>query len=134
MGYQSKGSALSVVNPDNIILMFLNCSLWLGYAALLPLPPAVVVNAVGVPVSVFYLVVCWGYAFRARPAPPIWGRRAAKYTLGAVICVLLAVGYVVTSPTGVGHVGALAMGINIALFGAPLSALAQVIKDRSSEL
>mmetsp|Transcript_130231 Transcript_130231/g.324709 ORF Transcript_130231/g.324709 Transcript_130231/m.324709 type:complete len:231 (-) Transcript_130231:17-709(-) len=132
--YNTKGASLGTVNPENMILLFFNSSLWLIWGLFLPMPPAVAPNVIGILAGAFYLILCWGYAWLGEFPSPRWGRRALLGTIGAVLLNIALASYASLSAQTAQHVGNLAMVICICLFAAPLSVLGQVVKDKNSEL
>merc|ERR1719221_75237 len=116
------------------MLMFFNASLWLSWGIFLPMPSAVPANAFNLVVSIFYLSICWGCALTTKIAVPEWGQNAAGATLGSIMLAMILAGYATLSATTADHVGYLAAFICICMFSAPLSVLARVLQDKSSEL
>jgi len=132
--YASRGEALEGVNPQTIILMFFNCSLWMLWGLYAPMWPAVPANALGFAAATCYLALCWSYVIIGRSKSSRWGRQAVAGTVAAMVLVMGLFLYVRTSLERAENVGFLAMFICIALFASPLSVVRQVLADRSSVL
>jgi len=131
--YSSEGAALGNVNPQTMILMFFNCTLWVIWGVFLPMWPAVPGNVLGLSAAVCYLIFCWSYVMFRGCSSPRWGRTAALATGSAFVLLLLIAMYAQGSTSQAQQVGFLAMFICICLFASPLSELGQVIQEKSSE-
>lgn len=138
--YRSKGNALVNMSPFNLISMYANCAMWLIYGLLYPVPPAVLCNAIGLVACVAYLCVCWFYAMRKHEVhgwhlwcvDGSWSLSAAAGTAAALMFSGACYAYAAVSPAQAEHVGYLAMGVNVVMYGAPLSGVGRVIADKSS--
>eukprot|EP00928_Gymnodinium_smaydae_P088189 TRINITY_DN72312_c0_g1_i1.p1 TRINITY_DN72312_c0_g1~~TRINITY_DN72312_c0_g1_i1.p1 ORF type:complete len:244 (+),score=50.88 TRINITY_DN72312_c0_g1_i1:42-734(+) len=128
----SRGERLSAVNPAVVLSMYANCGLQVIYGVYLPMPPAVPANVVGLSASCVYLVVCWCWALRRRQAP--WGALAALATACTTMFLLTLLAYAAAVADGAAHVGYFAMVVNIVMYAAPLSAVAQVFRERRSNM
>merc|ERR1719330_981243 len=114
--------------------MFFNCSLWTAWGVFLPMRPAVPGNVLGLCCGACYLFICWGHAWSYKCTGPPWNMRALAITIGAFIAAAVLGAYAAISTTTAGHVGIIATAICVCLFAAPLTVVAQVVKNRSSEL
>jgi len=132
--WKTQGRTLNLVNPPTLILMFLNSALWMSYGVFLPMPPCVASNVFGLALGTFYLAFCWTHVRAYQIVTPSWSRRTFMYTLGGSLAACIACMFASLSSENAGIVGNFAMCIGLCLFAAPLSVLAQVLKDRSSEL
>lgn len=130
--HRSKGEALPSVNPSNLLSMFGNAAMWLIYGVFYPVPPAVPCNAVGVAACVYYLGSCWFYVAKG-VKNDTWGRSALVSTVLVLSSTLVCIGYAAVSPEQAEHIGYMAMVVNIIMYGAPLTKLGQVLRDKSSD-
>ena len=116
--------AYSDLNFESMLFMWLNCCCWLIYAAMLPLPPAVPVNAVGMALTTVYLYIWFG---RATGTPrSAAGRKVWLSALFLLACFGMGL-------WNVGILGTTVMLVNISMFGAPLLQLRTVLRERSSK-
>mmetsp|Transcript_98259 Transcript_98259/g.204940 ORF Transcript_98259/g.204940 Transcript_98259/m.204940 type:complete len:243 (+) Transcript_98259:65-793(+) len=130
---KTKGEALSTVNPQTLILMFFNCSLWAMWGLWLPMSPAVPGNILGLLASSCYLVICWGHVAYYGEFP-MWNLRAAMTTLMTVIGCSVAAKLSQSVHDTVIFVGNAATLICIAMFASPLTLIGQVIQEKNSDV
>ena len=131
---QKTPAKVDLINPITILSIYGNCSAQVVYGVFRPLPASVPCNLYGLVASMYYLASCWWCAAKFRSALH-WNFAAAVATgcaaLGSVLMWLYA--FFQVHQNAAEHVGGLALVLNVLVFAAPLSALKQVLRDRSSE-
>lgn len=132
--YDSKGACLGAVNPNTMILLFFSCSLWAAWGVFLPMSPAIPGNLLGLCCGTCYLLFCWGHVRLYQCGEPLWSRRALAGTIAAFVLAAGMTAYAAISQTTASHVGGAAMLFSVCLFAAPLTVVAQVVREGSSQL
>lgn len=119
-----KGEAsLDAINFDSVLFIWLNCTCWLVYANLLPLPEAIAVNFGGWLCATVYLFVWFACAADEREAV------SDKVKAGALLVGTSAI----MGGVRVDILGYLVTLVNISMFGAPLLQIQSVLRERSSK-
>jgi solute carrier family 50 protein (sugar transporter) len=118
-----KEADLDAINFDSVLFIWLNCTCWLVYANLLPLPEAIAVNFGGWLCATAYLIVWFTCAADQRAVV------SDKVKAGALLVGTAAA----TGVVRVDILGYLVTAVNISMFGAPLLEIKSVLKERSSK-
>jgi uncharacterized protein with PQ loop repeat len=118
-----KEADIDAINFDSVLFIWLNCTCWLVYANLLPLPEAIAVNFGGWCCATVYLIIWFACAADQR------GAVADKVKAGGVLLGTAAL----TGAVRVDILGYLVTLVNISMFGAPLLEIQTVLKERSSK-
>jgi len=118
-----KEAPLDAINFDSVLFIWLNCTCWLIYANLLPLPEAIAVNFGGWCCATAYLIVWFTCAADKR------AEVQDKLKGGAVLLGTSAV----LGGVRVDVLGYLVTLVNISMFGAPLLEIQTVLKEKSSK-
>ena len=131
---QKTPAKVDLVNPVTVLSIYGNCAAQVVYGIFRPLPAAVPCNLFGLGVSIYYLSTCWWCAAKFKGVMH-WNFTAAVGTACCFLSSLLMWLYAALEvhPNAAEHVGSLALVLNVLVFAAPLSALQQVLRDRSSE-
>ncbi|CAJ1420309.1 unnamed protein product [Effrenium voratum] len=132
---------INSINPMNLLSLHANCACQVIYGVFLPVYPAVPANLYGLIASFYYLAVCWRSVMRLGGLKRLGG--SAQWNKGAAIATAVTLGTSLLlfaycalhlHPAAAEHAGHVALVCNVLLFAAPLSAVGQVLRDKSSEL
>eukprot|EP00929_Paragymnodinium_shiwhaense_P005391 TRINITY_DN10725_c0_g1_i1.p1 TRINITY_DN10725_c0_g1~~TRINITY_DN10725_c0_g1_i1.p1 ORF type:complete len:223 (-),score=64.67 TRINITY_DN10725_c0_g1_i1:249-917(-) len=134
--WQEPEKRLRDVKAFNLWAMYMNSMLWLVYTYFL-VPAAVPVNVVGVamPTAATLLLTAVAAKLPKDADGGDWtSGRSMQLATVASTATVVTVAYTMAAPFGdaLGHVGVAAMLLNIVMFGAPLEAVQQVIKQKDA--
>lgn len=125
-----KSKALGAFNPLPLVAMWANCVAWLVYSFLITDPYVLASNEPGLVLSTFMVITCYGFADE-KMRDTMMGGLLFFSLLMSVAGAVVSFAHL-TPPQMVNTWGTVTICILLIFYAAPLSSIAEVLRNRSS--